>query len=349
MNQFWVIMCLTGFAVWGDALSPLTVIGNRLAFEATNKSANLHGANAVGALFNCIANTSIFDGPTDEATIRAMRGWNIDIVRFGLNEDCLLGINGVGPAFSGPVYQQAVVRYVQRLIRAGLYVIIELHWTAPGNQTAKSQMPMPDADHAIIFWSTIATALSGYRQVMFDVFNEPFPDNNTRNSTMAWTCWRDGGAACTDLQYSAAGMQTLVDAVRDTGAANVILLGGINYANSLTMWTQYAPVDPLSRIVASWHSYSQNYCNNSLCWESEVLPVLEEYPVIAGEIGEPDCTSQYISPLTAWLEVHNITYLAWGWHPWACSNPSLVTSYNGSCTDSYGCWYKDHLLSLPPY
>lgn len=39
-------------------------------------------------------------------------------------------------------------------------------------------------------------------------------------------------------------MQTLVDAVRKTGADNVIMLGGLDYANDLTGWLKYKPKDP---------------------------------------------------------------------------------------------------------
>jgi endoglucanase len=41
-------------------------------------------------------------------------------------------------------------------------------------------------------------------------------------------------------------MQTLVNAVRSTSANNVIMLGGLEYANDLTQWLQYEPTGPTS-------------------------------------------------------------------------------------------------------
>src|SRR5207248_1920015 len=66
--------------------------------------------------------------------------------------------------------------------------------------------------------------------VVFDLFNEPYPDRATSTVTQAWQCWRDGGT-CPGIGYEVAGMQDLVDAVRDTGAKNLILAGGIAYSN----------------------------------------------------------------------------------------------------------------------
>ena len=138
-------------------------------------------------------------------------------------------------------------------------------------------------------------------------------------------------------------MQSLVDAVRSGGSSIIIMLGGINYANSLTQWVQYMPYDPLHSLVASWHSYSKNYCNNVKCWEDTVLPVTQHVPVLAGEIGEGDCTNNYIQPLMTWLTRHKIGFLGWVWDNYSnCElGPSLVSDVDfGNCTDSYGCGFK---------
>ena len=78
--------------------------------------------------------------------------------------------------------------------------------------------------------------------MLFDLFNEPYPDNN-QDTTAAWTCWKNGGT-CSGMSYQAAGMQTLVNTVRATGATNVIMLGGVQYSGTLSHWGAYAPTDP---------------------------------------------------------------------------------------------------------
>ena len=45
------------------------------------------------------------DGPTDAASIAAMKAWHINAVRVPLNEDCWLGINGVKPQYGGAPYR----------------------------------------------------------------------------------------------------------------------------------------------------------------------------------------------------------------------------------------------------
>ena len=188
-------------------------------------------------------------------------------------------------------------------------------------------------DHGTVrFWNSVAQTFKGMSgHVIFDLFNEPFPDSNAIDTTAAWTCWRDGGAACPHLDYNATGLQRLVSEVRSTNAANIIILGGINYANSLDQWLDYKPVDPLEKLAASWHSYSTNFCNNLACWVSSIEPTMNVVPVIAGEIGELDCRGEYISPLMDWLDSKQTSYLAWIFLPWNCeTGPALITDLDGT-------------------
>ena len=92
---------------------------------------------------------------------------------------------------------------------------------------------MPDRDHATDFWKDVATTLHDTAaSVVFDPFNEPWPDDN-QDSEAAWTCWRDGGT-CAGVTFQVAGMQELVTAIRGTGAKNLILLGGVRWAAMLS-------------------------------------------------------------------------------------------------------------------
>ena len=85
---------------------------------------------------------------------------------------------------------------------------------------ATCQKPMPDAQYAPTFWSQVATAFKGNNAVVFDLFNEPYPDAPASYGPAdSWTCWRDGGT-CTGISYQVAGMQSLINAVRSTGACS---------------------------------------------------------------------------------------------------------------------------------
>src|SRR2546430_11692500 len=61
-----------------------------------------------------------------------------------------------------------------------------------GTAIALGQAPMPNRDHTPAFWRQVAAAYGGNNRVIFDLFNEPFPDNNS-NTVEAWRCWRYGG------------------------------------------------------------------------------------------------------------------------------------------------------------
>src|SRR4029077_5647267 len=140
--------------------------------------------------------------------------------------DCWLGINGVNPLYGGAAYQSAIVAYVATLHAAGLYAIVDLHWNAPGTFVAAAQQPMPDADHAVDFWTSVATAFAADPATVFDLYNEPFLyDTYTTNPGQdVWDCWLNGcslnqymtgGSPYTlPMTWSAVGMQTLVTTVR---------------------------------------------------------------------------------------------------------------------------------------
>jgi endoglucanase len=71
------------------------------------------------------------------------------------------------------------------------------------------------------FWTSVANTFKNDTSVVFDLFNEPYPDRaasaSASASDQAWTCWRDGGT-CPGIGYDVAGMQDMLDAVRGTGA-----------------------------------------------------------------------------------------------------------------------------------
>jgi endoglucanase len=197
------------------------------------------------------------------------------------------------------------------------------------------------------FWRSVAGVFKHNDSVIFDLFNEPYPENAPgATETEAWHCWLHGGH-CTGIPYSVAGMQTLVNTVRAVGAKNVIMLGGLGYASDLTEWLTDKPADPDHNLAASWHAYNFSGCHVSSCWNSQVAPVLKKVPLIAGEIGENDCADRYIDPLMAWLDARSASYLAWAWNAdFGCGpGPGLIINYKGKATN-YGTGYKAHLVSL---
>jgi Cellulase (glycosyl hydrolase family 5) len=324
-------------------ITGLHVSGNQI-LNGSGQPIRLLGVDRSGSEYACIQGWGMFDGPSDATSVQAIASWHANAVRVPLNEDCWLGINGASAAYSGTTYQQAIANYVNLLNQNGLVAILDLHWNAPGTAQATGQVPMPDQDHAPAFWQSVANYFKGNSSVIFDLFNEPYPDSN-QNTTAAWQCLRDGGT-CPGISYQAAGMQELVTSVRNTGATNIIMVGGVGYSGILSQWLSYKPIDPLNNLAASWHSYNFSWCNTPSCWDSWVGPVAQQVPVVTGEIGENDCAHGYIDSLMQWLDGKGQSYLGWAWNTANCSSfPALITNYNGSPT-GFGVGFQTHLAGI---
>lgn len=323
------------------SVAGLHVSGNKI-LNGQSQPVTLRGVNKSGTEYMCLYSATVFDGPSDAASVAVLQTWNINIVRLPINEHCWLGINGV--PMGGTAYQSAIVNYTNLLTSNNIAVIIELHWAAPGTTVANELTPMPDADHAPAFWTSVANTFKSNSSVIFDLFNEPYPDNNS-NSTAAWICLRDGGT-CPGVSYTAVGTQTLVNTIRATGSTNIIMVPGVQFTNVLDQWLTYKPNDPAGQLAASWHSYANQICNNSTCWTSVIQPILASVPLITGEIGQNDCASTYIDPLMTFLDTNGGNYLAWAWNTYDCSSfPALISDYDGTPT-TFGLGYYNHLHGL---
>jgi endoglucanase len=332
LAALWVIATVaTGCS--GHPLA-LRVTENRL-FDSQGQALRLLGFNRSGGEYACVAGIGFFAGPTDRRAIAAMASWHINAVRVPLNEQCWLGINGTHPRYSGARYRRAVGRYVARLHRAGMYTVLDLHWNAPGRLPASGQQPMADLDHAPAFWASVARHFKRDRAVMFDLYNEP--------RDISWPCWRDG---CVLAQgWRAAGMQTLLDAVRATGARQPVIASGLGSGNDLSQWMQYRPRDPAHQLVAGFHAYDQLHCATRSCWDAQLGAVVRSVPVVTTELGERDCSHAFSDQFMNWADSRGVSYLGWSWNPSGCKSPALIASWNGT-PSPYGRGLRSHLLRL---
>jgi len=328
---------------FAQTLQGLRVRGN-LIVNGNGQTVKLRGVNRSGAEFTCIQAQGIFNGPMDQASVDVIKSWKTNIIRVPLNEDCWLLINGVLPQYGGDTCQKAISDYVDLLNRNGFAVVLDLHLAAPGTEVANKQLPMADADHSPLFWEQVARKFGNNSMVIFDLYNEPFPENGAWDGETAWTCWRDG--VCPSSAYKVAGMQSLVDTVRNAGSSNILALGGLQWSDSLGSWLQYKPHDPLGQTIPSWHNYNFNKCVNKQCWDTNIAPLAAQLPIIVTEFGENDCTGDYITPLLQWMDSHGLHYTAWAWNTWDCKvGPALISSYDGTPT-GYGQAYKSYLLGV---
>jgi hypothetical protein len=249
-------------------------------------------------------------------------------------------------------YHHEIENYVADLNKHGLYAILDLHWTAPGHQVALEQQPMPDQDHSPAFWTSVASTFKTNRAVVFDLFNEPYDptdpksgDDKNANDKVTWNCWYTGthqgpagGTPCftsaydennvKTTRYRIAGLQTLLNRIRNAGARQPILSGGLDFANDLgdhnhgRSWMNHAPDDPLNREAASFHNYQGKVCDNETCWKNAIAPIAKHVPVVTGEFDEdnylePKCKhktpSNFDEHYMNWADSAGVSYLAWGW------------------------------------
>lgn len=348
----------------GPSMVGLHVVGNHIQ-NSDGISVSLRGVNRSGSEYQCAKAAGFFDGPVTSASVRAMVDWKINAVRIPLNEACWLGINGVTEDFGGDNYRQAILAYVALLHQAHIVPLLDLHWVGPGTSAADRLQPMPDADHATVFWADVANTFAADDGVVFEMFNEPFPDHN-RDSDAGWLCWRDGCVANQSvpvgkppLTYQAVGMQGLVNAVRATGSKHLLLLGGLQYSNALSQWMQYMPSDPAANLGAAWHVYNFNGCANAGCWNTAPAALALALPVVVTELGENDCGGTFVDSLLQWGDSHGVGYLAWTWNTWGqCLPPTPPATQGGrpwaligdyltaDPISGYAQTYRDHLLAF---
>jgi hypothetical protein len=329
----------------GGAALPLSIAGTQFV-NSNGTAIHLRGVDRSGTEYACIQGWGIFDGPSDAASIQAIKSWNVNVVRIPLNEDCWLNINGVKAGLGGQAYIDAIVNYVNLLNANGLYAILDLHWTEYGTGQATGQQPMPDMDHSPAFWSSVAATFKNNHAVLFDLFNEPY-------EACGFTEWRDGcvvtqGSPGNQWSYQGAGMQTLVNAVRQAGATQPILLGGLYYANDPQAFLNAKPTDPVNQLAISIHLYDWNYpCGDISCYSNGGPQDVTHagVPVVFGEYGESDTTGNFDSAVLTGADSHGWSYLAWTWDTWGCSGTVIISDYTGTPCQSNGTVIRQHYLN----
>ncbi len=171
----------------GPEIHGLHIVGNHLEDNAGNP-VTLRGVNRSGTEYMCVKGGGVFDGAWGLATIAAIASWKANAVRIPLNETCWLGpqTNRTAPATRIRSVSSSACCTSFTSSRSSSCI-----GPRPVRPPRSMQQPMPDADHAVDFWTDVATTFANDDGVVFELYNEPFPDSN-HDSTTAWQCWRDG-------------------------------------------------------------------------------------------------------------------------------------------------------------
>ncbi|HEU4577223.1 MAG TPA: glycoside hydrolase family 5 protein [Polyangiaceae bacterium] len=279
--------------------------GNRI-FDAAG---NVH-------VFKGLARPSMEFDPAGQGItrddVRRMWATGANVIRYSLSEGYWLSTH---PQFNAN-YQSYVDRAVQWTLQNDMAVILDLHWS--GNPAA--QQIMADRQ-ALTFWQQVANKYKGDGRVIFELYNEPhdLPSN---------TVWRNG-----DGQY--AGMQQMYDIIRATGANNLVLAGGLDYANDLD---SLLPAQQLTGINIAYVTHPYRWKNPPSGYDASVsnFPIFatEFGDAEAGGIGPQDCGTAAYSNAIADFTRLGVSWTSWAWTvaPNRCAFPALLDKYDGTPT-----------------
>jgi endoglucanase len=377
-----VVVLLSGGAIYAQLRSPTrsaggpdtgaprpVVDGNRLVDARSDREFVPRGVNwssfeyacAQGWGMSSLDNLVARDPYAAEA--EAIAAWGANTVRLPLNQDCWLGTRGapVSDQYEERTvedYRDDVHSFVSALNHEGIVVVLDLHSRKRIGQPEFGNLAMPDGE-SIAFWTSVAEDYHANPSVMFDAFNEPYSRYNASGTRvlfdLTWKCWRDGGceapveddqsASAGRVTYPVVGMDTIVSAIRDAGAAQPILLGGLDYANDLGHWLEFAPDD--DQLVAAFHSYDFKACADDKCWDDVLGPLADTVPVLASELGARDPASGYVASYLDWADDHDLGALFWVWADHPADPMALVKNARGAPT-AYGTAARRWLIGHRP-
>lgn len=312
----------------------LKVDGNGLA-TADGKEMWLQGLNVPSMEWSAEGENVL------KSTEVAIRDWHANVIRLPLSQDRWFGKTDQQKD-EGKAYRELVDQVVALGAGKGVYVVIDLHWSNAGVWGKYMQQKnMPDP-HSLAFWQDVAKRYANHPAVLFDLYNEP------RNVT--WEVWRNGGEVTEKadngdaLAYRTPGMQGLVDAVRATGAKNVVIAGGLDWAYDLSGVLKGFALDEKggNGIMYATHIYPWKSQ-----WEQKVGRVAEKYPVLVGEVGcEPDKAQE--NPYTwgpdmlGYIQKKKLHWTGWCFHPSA--SPRMLLDWEYTPTPYWGAFAKAALL-----
>jgi hypothetical protein len=244
--------------------------------------------------------------------------WGSNVVRIPLAQSYWLSDSAMYDAG----YATRIDQNVAWANAAGLDVILDLHRSDRGDPNgAPAQQRMADR-RSVELWREVAGRYRDNPRVLFELYNEPHD--------VSWDVWRDGGDSGDG--FVVAGMQELYDAVRGTGADNVVIVGGLDFAYDLRGVTDHALAG--TNLAYATHPYHPYPTKEPSQWPTYWGFLTAQAPVIATEFGDISgaCSGDYNATLIVYAEAHDASWIGWAWYPASCSFPSLIADWSGTPT-----------------
>ncbi|MBI1309687.1 cellulase family glycosylhydrolase [bacterium] len=310
----------------------LHVVGNRL-HDSRGREVWLQGVNAGGL------ETLPADRQVIKSVVVAIDDWKANCVRVPIKDSFWYGHSDYQKD-DGREYREIIDQVITLAANRGAYIVIDLH-----------RFRAPKQEHAD-FWKDFATVYKDNPAVLFDVFNEPHG--------ISWDVWKNGGhvgpekgvdesAFLTEAEkkanqgFESIGMQGLVDAVRSTGAKNIVIAGGVFWCNDLSGIVQGYALDDRSGngIMYSWHTYHWH-----TGWEEKVLPTAAKHPIFLGEVGadihkmdfipaeDQEDPYTWVPDMLGFIQKYRLNWTGWCLHPKA--SPVMISDWKYTPTPFWG-------------
>jgi hypothetical protein len=286
----------------------------------------------------------------------ALKDWHVNVIRLPLSQDRWFG-KARGQKDEGKAYRALVRKVVDTCAEQSCYVLLDLHWSDAGEWGQNiGQHVMPDRN-SLAFWKDLAAGYKNHPAVLFDLYNEPHD--------VSWDVWLKGGKVTErdrrtrrQRTFEAVGMQSLLDAVRQTGAKNVVVVGGLNWAYDMSGFLAGKQLsDPRGNgIVYANHTYP--FKGDTVPqWVKKLEAAAKKLPVIVAEFGAESRGraggrgEQWVRQVLAALHEHDWDWIAWDMHPRA--GPRLIADWKYTPTPGFGVPVKDalagkYLTQAPP-
>ncbi|GHC01525.1 glycoside hydrolase family 5 protein [Cerasicoccus arenae] len=307
----------------------LKVVGNRL-HNPEGKEVWLQGVNVASLEWSARGENVL------KSTEVAIDKWGANVIRLPVKDSYWFDDDGES-------YRKLVDNVITLAANRGAYVVLDLHrYRAP-------------KDEYLTFWKDAATRYSNHPAVLFDLINEPHG--------ITWDVWLNGGFVAEKGKkadedafltadekvknaqgFESPGMQAMVDTVRATGAKNIVVIGGLDWAYDLSgILDGYAVKDDpqANGVMYSTHVYPWKKG-----WVNKFLKVADKYPIFVGEVGADinkmewmaasaqEDAETWVPAMLAVIQDYRLNWTAWCFHPRA--SPRLLLDWNYTPTPFWG-------------
>ncbi len=201
--------------------------------------------------------------------LAAIRNYNADTIRFQVSQPALDPGN---VKQYDPNYLNDLVTGVKLARSNGFIVMLMMQDETLTGESHEHPLAIAETQTD---WDLLTPIFGSDRGVIFELYNEPELTNTTAN----WQLWLNGGLVTGEMD-SSIGMQSLLNHVRATGSQNLVVIDGLNFAQTLN---GIPPItDPLSRMVFAIHPY-QDGSDDETHWDANFGIPSTQMPVWADE------------------------------------------------------------------